>query len=139
MKTFFSTLALAATLWAVSAEDFYTGLLGPVVINTNFISGQLYTNNWKQNIRVEAGASNVIAAAAGNTKLEFWCYPQTGSGPTGITNRVQCFHKVTETDKTNNVPGLGGVVPPGHVFTYTNQSTGSGNTASPEGGQITLR
>lgn len=113
----------------LSLSQFSTvGTNGLTIINTNFVSGQLYTNNFTYPIIVQGNVSFTVAAIIGVAYMDF--------NIAGInTNRVGSSSSLTSIGMT--YPDLdGGYVPVGGVYTFTNQSTGAGNSSTVSNGQI---
>ena len=109
------------------------------VIRTNFVSGQLYTNNYGTPIEASCTITNVQAAIAGTTRFDVWVFKQGGAADiSGETNSVGGQTAVTSLATTNNAGVLSIKVPPFYVYTFTNQSGGVGNAAGPRGGQILI-
>lgn len=110
--------------------------LGDQLIRTNFISGQLYTNNYGRSIDVSATITNVEAAVSGTTRFDIWAFQQGGAANiNGVTNF--CGNQTLGTSlATTNMYLLSAKVPVGFVWTFTNQCAGAGNVANPKNGQI---
>jgi hypothetical protein len=98
------------------------------LIQTNFISGALYTNLNSVPIQVSANAVLTPAAVAGETSLALQI-----SG--GVTNTVG-FSTLITTLVMVQTNGISGFVPAGSTYTFTNLSSGAGNSATVQGGQL---
>lgn len=108
-------------LWASSS---------PQLVQTNFISGQLYTNSYGDIITVSASAVLTEAAAAGLSVLALEI-------PGVVTNPVaQPTAVSTLAGSVTNM--IYGMVPAGGTYSFTNKSSGAGNSATVTGGQIRI-
>jgi hypothetical protein len=101
-----------------------------LVINTNFLSGFVYTNSYGGVIGVSASVSFTTAAVAGMSQLSLRAI---GSA----TNYASALSAITgglTGTYTNGTLSI--YVPANALFTFTNTSSGSGDSTAPVGGQI---
>lgn len=105
------------------------GTNGMTIVNTNFVSGQLYTNNYGYGILVMSPVKLQTAAAAGAASMFL--------ESSGNTTNYQSQQTTAFTDpvaKTNQVSCL---ISNGGTYAFTNRSSGGTNTATLlNGGQI---
>lgn len=98
------------------------------IIQTNFVSGKLYTNTYGVPILVSANATLVTTGVAGNATLSLLA-------STYLTNAFSVGTLLTSIAMPyTNVLSM--VIPASQTYTFTNTSTGAGNSASVVGGQI---
>jgi hypothetical protein len=117
-------------------QTYIAGVLlppSPVLIQTNFIDGHRYTNNYGWPLMINAivvlNTAGVVGSA--NESLCIEASPAVG----GITN--PCAISTLSTSAALHYTNyLGGFVPTNAIYWFTNLSTGSGNSASVNGGQI---
>lgn len=100
------------------------------VVQTNFVSGLIYTNFYGVPIEVSATAVLTEAAVAGTSTME----------ARAIGTRTNFFSLPTAIGAvTGSSQGyLSVIVPINGTYTFTNTSTGAGNTSAPLGGQILI-
>lgn len=103
---------------------------GLVVISSNWISGQLYTNLTGSAAIVSSLVSLTTAAVTGDADMDLQI-----SGAN--TNRFGISTTVAVTLAQSYTNLLVGVVSNGGTFVFTNLSSGSGNTATLSQGQLT--
>jgi hypothetical protein len=120
----------------VSATNFSGSGSGiqSVIIQTNFIDGQKYTNNYGVNITVSAPTSWTMTGVSGvvNESLCVQASPLVG----GITNTCAMNTLVTSLATTSTNSPLSAFVPTNAIYWFTNLSAGTGDSASVKGGQI---
>lgn len=105
------------------------GTNGMTVVNTNFISGQLYTNTYGYPIGVWSPVTVHAAAISGNAYMELQV-PGTTTNRFGMTTFVTTIAMDYPASVIASVPVAG-------TYTFTNTSSGAGNTgALVNGGQI---
>lgn len=98
------------------------------IVNTNWISGQLYTNLTGRPIEVKCQAI-LFAATTGVGGAA-----QLGLQTNGV-NMYSVLISPTATTSVNDDRLISGWIPSGVTFAFTNLSTGTGNTATPQWGQ----
>jgi hypothetical protein len=104
-------------------------VFAPYLLQTNFVGGQLYTNGYSVPLDVAADAVLTMnAATAGDSTLALWTY-LPGTTSVGRTNQVG-FQTTASTVSFTNICGIRARIPPGYTWTFTNRSTGSGNSAA---------
>lgn len=110
-----------------------TSALGLRLISTNFGNGQIYTNNYGSTILATANAVLVTAGVSGQACLQLRNNATLANG--GATNYSALSTLVTSiaTSYTNSISLL---IPTNSVYTFTNTSTGAGDSATVIGGQI---
>lgn len=98
------------------------------LIQTNFNSGQIYTNSYGAPILVSANATLTTTGVSGNASLSLQI---AGT----ITNQVGISTIVTSIAQsyTNSISAM---VPYNSTYTFTNTSAGAGDSAGVNGGQI---
>lgn len=102
---------------------------GLVVISTNFISGQLYTNLTGSAALVQGLISLTTAAVTGDAEMDL---QMSGAN----TNSFGISTTVAVSLAMNYTNLLSGVVSNGGTFVFTNRSSGAGNTATLSQGQL---
>jgi hypothetical protein len=117
-------------------QTYIAGVLlppSPVIIQTNFIDGQRYTNNYGWPLMINASVVLNTAAVTGsaNESLCIEASPSVG----GVTN-LCAISTLTTSAALHYTNHIGGFVPTNAIYWFTNLSTGSGNSASVTGGQI---
>lgn len=100
----------------------------PQPVNTNWISGALYTNTTGRTIIVAGNVVDTPASVAGTCLMNLQC---AGTG-TNAQTLVTVIGMLTNP-LTNGITPL--VVTNGGVFTWTNLSSGAGNATTTSGGQ----
>lgn len=108
------------------------------VVNTNLISGQIYTNTYPTPLTITATITNVQASVAGTTRFELWCYNPAGATTKGFTNGCGSGTISGSLAVTNSLL-LSGQIPPGFAYTLTNRVGGAGNAANPQFSQAVLQ
>lgn len=103
------------------------------VIQTNWVSGQVYVNPYPSAIRVSGSATLVVAAIVGNAVMSL-----EGSGVAGSDTNQFGISTLITSIAMNCTNYLAIDVPAGGSFTWTNRSTGSGNSASVVRGQLRI-
>lgn len=98
------------------------------IVNTNWISGQLYTNLTGRPIEVKCQAI-LFAATTGVGGAA-----QLGLQTNGV-NMYSVLISPTATTSVNDDRLISGWIPSGVTFAFTNLSTGTGNTATSQWGQ----
>jgi hypothetical protein len=98
---------------------------------TNFVSGQLYTNLTGYVIKVSGSATLAVAAVAGNA-----CMSLEGAGAAGSDTNQFAISTLITSIAMNYTNYLALEVPPGGTFMWTNRSTGTGNAAAVARGQL---
>lgn len=102
----------------------------PSIIETNFISGRLYTNGYGSSIYVSANVSRTLTGISGLAQMALWI-------PGVITN--QCGESTLLLSlSVNKTDTLAGVVPEGGTYAFTNLSTGAGNSSAITSGTIVV-
>ena len=141
---FYTTNGLFGTWWATNTgvnpgpTFAYSNFLSVVVsqvslgqiIGTNFISGQMYTNDYGRNIEVLANAVLTEAAVAGASALELRVVGYATNSTSALTAISGLVGSVTNL--------ISGFIPTNAPFTFTNVSSGAGNSATVTGGQIII-
>jgi hypothetical protein len=117
-------------------RTFIAGVLLPppsVLIQTNFIDGQRYTNTygWPLMINATVVLNTAAVVGAANESLCIQASPAVG----GITN-LCAISTLTTSAVLHYTNQIGGYVPTNAIYWFTNLSTGSGNSATVNGGQI---
>lgn len=122
---------ISAAANIISAVGFVGNLntatnIGGTFLQTNWISGQVYTNDQKSDIWVQCSVSMATASVAGACRVSL----QSGVNIAGLAHLSgvggqTIVGSLAETE-TN---WLGGFVASGNVFTFTNNVTGVGNSA----------
>ena len=108
--------------------------LQTILVQTNFGSGQLYTNNYGSGIVVMAKVANTVAAVTGASDISLRAIASPANG--GWTNSIAFGTTVAVTIAMTYTNVLSIFVPTNAVYCFTNLSTGAGNTANVVGGQI---
>lgn len=98
------------------------------VLNTNFISGQVYTNTSGAIQVVSSSAVLGVAAVSGNSVMAL--------ESSGNQTNFSAMSTLITSIAMNYTNLLALTVRPNDTYTFTNRSTGAGNTASIFGGQI---
>lgn len=98
------------------------------LLQTNWVSGQLYTNTYGQPIEVSGNATLTVAAVAGNATMALRI--------TGTQTNFSSMSTLVTSIAMSYTNYLAIKVPAGGVFTWTNLSAGAGNSASVNGGQL---
>lgn len=98
------------------------------ITETNFISGQIYTNTSGSIQVISSSATLGVAAVNGNSVMAL-------ESPGNQTNFFASSTLITSIAMSYS-NYLAVAVPQGSTYTFTNRSTGAGNTASIFGGQI---
>lgn len=98
------------------------------LVNTNWVSGQLYTNLTGRPIEVKCQAI-LFAATTGVGGAA-----QLGLQTNGV-NMYSVLISPTATTSVNDDRLISGWIPSGVAFAFTNLSTGTGNTATSQWGQ----
>lgn len=99
-------------------------------VRTNFISGQLYVNSYGGAIGVSTKAALTMAIVSGDAALHLEIYGTETNASAEATTTL------TLVGVKTNV--LSGIVPAGVSYSFTNKSSGAGNSAFPVGGQIII-
>lgn len=102
-------------------------------IQTNFISGQLYTNGYRRPVQVQANVGITTAAVTGDAGMALWIISGVGRGTTNYESISTTVAVSLAMSYTNQ---LGGFIPTNAIYTFTNISSGAGNSATLIGGQI---
>jgi len=118
---------LAPTFSATNLTGLSTN--GATIIQTNLISGLLYTNNYGYAITVSANVAYTVAAVNGNASIALQI-------PGSITNTVGASSAVGVTIAMTYSNMISGVISNGGTFALTNLSAGAGDTATYTGAQI---
>lgn len=113
---------------------FPSSAIQPIIIQTNFISGNLYSNTYGCGITVMAKIGNSVAAVNGASDMAL----VTTASPTigGWTNDISYGTTIGVTIAMTYTNVLSLFVPTNSVYYFTNLSSGAGNSASVVGGQI---
>lgn len=132
--TYFATNQGVAPAPSYAYSNFLSVVVNQVslgqIIQTNFISGQPYTNNYGRNIEVMANAVLTAAAVSGLSTLELRV-----SGY--VTNAVaQPTAAGTVAGSLTNI--ISAFIPTNAPYTFTNNSSGIGNSSLVSGGQIII-
>lgn len=98
------------------------------IVNTNFVSGTIYSNFYNTPIEVSCSAALTVAGVTGVSVLE----ARAIGTQTNISAMITSAAVITGTD-TNY---LAVKVPINGTYTFTNTSSGAGNSSKPVGGQI---
>jgi hypothetical protein len=98
--------------------------------NTNFISGQLYTNTLGGPIHVSVNVNTHVSNVSGQAAVALWVFGST-TNAVGYTSSTLGF----AADQTNL---LSGWVANGLGYVFTNILAGAGDTATLFGGQIAM-
>lgn len=117
-------------------RTFIAGVLlppSPVLIQTNFIDGQRYTNNYGWPLMINATVVLNTAGVVGAVNESFCIQASPAVG--GITN-VCAISTIAASGVLHYTNHIDGYVPTNAIYWFTNLSTGSGNSASVNGGQI---
>lgn len=113
-------------------------IFAPQLVRTNWIGGQLYTNGTSGWMEVQGVSVLTVAAVSGGARNQLWCYNKNMlGGGFGTTNQHSLQTTASTSAGTNSV-SLSLWIPPGYVFAFTNQSGGSGNSATVIDGQYFL-
>lgn len=107
-----------------------TQLPSPIITQTNFLSGVLYNNASGRPLTVKATAVLTAAAVSGNSTLELRV-GIVGTTTNYVTTQTGAA-VITGADKYPIMID----VPIGASYTFTNTSSGAGNSATVSGGQI---
>lgn len=125
--TFFSNALEALTVTIGNPTNTATGTL----LQTNFISGKLYTNIYGRPISISANATLTTTGVSGNSSLSL-----LASGY--LTNAFAMSTIVTSIAMSyTNVISM--VIPASQTYTFTNTSAGAGDSSSVVGGQILVQ
>lgn len=100
------------------------------VTQTNFVNGQLYTNNTGNLIAVSATFTMTTAAILGKSESQLRI--------NGVVTNVITIPTVLLGLAGNYQNGLCGYIPNGSVYCFTNTSTGIGNNVGTFIGQILI-
>jgi hypothetical protein len=122
------------TNYALSAVAVLTNITTSVLLQTNFISGQLYTNNYGTPLLVNALANNTVAAVNGDSELAIYVIASPANG--GVTNYVSYGTTIGVTIAMTYTNVLSAFVPTNAIYYFTNLSSGAGNSATVSAGQI---
>lgn len=117
-----------ATVAAITTTN-----LNFTLIATNFLGNRLYTNFYGAPIQVTANAVLTPAAVAGGVAEAIQVRALTANGGATNTSGLQTTILSIVMSYTNVVTAY---VPTNAVYCFTNLSTGTGNSASVQGGQI---
>lgn len=98
------------------------------MIQTNFNSGQLYTNAYGATIEVSANATLAVAAVVGSAVL--------GLQVAGTITNYSGTSTLITSIAMNSTNLIKAIVPYNSTYTFTNLSAGAGNSAGVVGGQI---
>lgn len=98
------------------------------LIQTNFISGRLYTNIYGRPILVSANATLSTTGVSGNANMSLTI-------PTQVTNAFGISTIVTSI-AMNYTNVISGFVPASGTYAFTNLSSGAGDSSGITGGQI---
>lgn len=98
-------------------------------ITTNFISGQFYTNNYGITIGVSGSVALTTASIAGFSQMQLQAFGNSTNYSTVISAVAGLTGAMTNAMATTYVS-------PGNYFTWTNTSSGAGDTSQPTTGQI---
>lgn len=101
------------------------------LIQTNWISGKVYSNPYASTIRISGNATLAVAAVSGNAVMSL-----EGTGGVGSDTNVSAISTVLTSIAMNYTNYLSLDVPPGGSWTWTNRSTGIGNSAGVVRGQL---
>lgn len=104
------------------------------IIQTNFISGQVYNNTYGTAITVNGKTAQTTAAVTGDSDLSLRCDATPANGGWTNDNAIVTTVAVTLAMTYTNYISL--EIPTNANWTFTNTSTGAGNTATIIGGQI---
>lgn len=125
---------------AGNAITFTTGKIGSLIVgnptntpsftlvNTNWISGQLYTNLTGRPIDVRGNVILTTAGVAGFSQMAL----RVSSVVTNYSSALSAVAGLTGSTTNGIAPAF---VPNGGVFTWTNTSSGAGDTSTTYGGQ----
>jgi hypothetical protein len=102
--------------------------LAPTITQTNFVSGQLYTNNTGKPIYVQAHTALTVAAIAGAAEMDLKI-DQSGGNTFTVVSPAKVTTLITSLVVTDNRMVCGWVAN-GGVYSFTNTSTGIGNSSS---------
>jgi len=107
--------------------------------STNWQSGRFYTNDLSHEIEVACSITNVMAAVVGFSGMELWVGYTTNSATllgVGATTTKTLLTGLATTQEMH----LRGRVPVGGYFTFTNISSGAGNSVAmrTSSGQYTI-
>jgi hypothetical protein len=98
-------------------------------VQTNWISGQPYTNRLSHEIEVSCSVTNSMAAVVGFAGMELWLGYSTNSSTVvgiGSTTTKTLLTGLATTQEMH----IRGRVPVGGFFVFTNISTGIGNSVA---------
>lgn len=107
-----------------------TGLRAFQLVQTNFVSGLVYTNFYGVPVHVSANAVLTTTGVAGDATLQLRV-----TGNNGVTNQFGVQTTGASLGLTN-ISYLAALVDTNGTYTFTNTSTGSGDSATVSGGQI---
>lgn len=102
----------------------------PTLVRTNFVSGMVYQNTTGRPIQVSALACLTYIGVVGQANLSLRI-SNTVTNDVGQTTLITSFTGTT----TNMITGL---VPNGETYTFTNTSTGTGDSATVGKGQYII-
>lgn len=102
-------------------------------IQTNFISGQLYTNGYNRPVQALANIGITTAAVTGDAGMALWIISGVGRGTTNYESISTTVAVSLAMSYTNQ---LSGFIPTNAIYAFTNISSGAGNSATLIGGQI---
>jgi hypothetical protein len=105
----------------------------PVLIQTNFIDGRLYTNTYGWPLTVNASVIWNTASVAGYANESFCIQASPATG--GVTN-ASAISTIVGSSVLHYTNSISGFVPTNAIYFFTNLSTGAGNSAAVKGGQI---
>jgi hypothetical protein len=103
------------------------------IVQTNFISGAFYTNNYGVPLIVSANAVLTVAAVVGSPSLSLWIIAAPING--GVTNQ-SAMQSTALSIAMSYTNVIGGFVPTNAIWCFTNTSAGAGDVATVVGGQI---
>lgn len=113
-------------LWTANAATSNSLPTAPTCSFTNWISGQLYTNNSSRLWGVHGMANLTPAAVLGTVGTFFQTATQ---GAALVTVGGHGFQTILTTLVMTNSIEMNGAVPPGYAFVFTNSISGAGNAA----------
>jgi hypothetical protein len=105
----------------------------PVLIQTNFIDGKLYTNTYGWPLTINASVIWNTASVAGDANESFCIQASPAVG--GVTN-VSAISTIVGSAVLHYTNSISGFVPTNAIYYFTNLSVGAGNSAAVKGGQI---
>jgi len=105
----------------------------PALIQTNFIDGQRYTNNygWPLTISATIVLNTASVTGSANESLAIQASPAVG----GFTN-VCAISTIVGSSALHYTNHINGFVPTNAIYWFTNLSAGAGNSAVVNGGQL---